>query len=335
MLKEFSKYLRNKNIRPLITQENQWNSQFAQIPDIPERKKAELIEDSTLKIKHINIETPNSEFSYFLDGIERKVTFNDKNRFIPLIYGYVAAVIMKRTDKKMHSIGLEDKSEKIYLPVKTDTNAPENYVNPEELRNYNFTISNVGIKDEETGTYPQFPKEFERKAHSDIQETRGRLERGLVLEWLNQGHHDGWLFIDGRLENKNKEITSSSRIAGIIKSHHVYYFSPEDQNKIFNLKKGERSSVFQPEKENIYSWYLRLHESKSSGNIDFGIIRVEIPAKEELLSQVDTISSWILLETNPIAFPASRWDRMIYPVKYCEDYLKSKAPSWAVIESLC
>ncbi|EKE03943.1 MAG: hypothetical protein ACD_20C00126G0004 [uncultured bacterium] len=335
MLKEFSKYLRNKNIRPLISSEDQWNSQFRPAPNMPEIRKANLIEDSKLKIRQINIEDTESGFAYFLDGIERKVTFNDKSRFVPLIYGYVAAVIMKRTDKKMHSMGLEDKSEKVYLPCKTSIDEPDNYIDPEELRNYSFVIENIGIKDETTGIYPQFPKEFESKAHSDIQETRGRLERGLVLEWLNQDHNDGWLFVDGRLENKNKEITSSSNIAGIIKSHHVYYFSSKEQNEIFNLKKGERTSVFQPEKENIYSWYLRLHESKSSGSIDFGIIRVEIPAKEELLSQVDTISSWIMLETNPIAFPASRWDRMIYPIKYCEDYLKSKAPSWAVIESLC
>ena len=105
------------------------------------------------------------------------------------------------------------------------------------------------------------------------------------------------------------------------------------------MEKGQRSSVFQPlnekgKRENIYSWYLRLHYNKNYGDNSFGLIRVEVPAEEEYLKKVDLISSWILLETKPVAFPASRWDRMIYPIKYCEDYLKSKAPSRTLINSL-
>lgn len=336
IIKNFLKFLKKKNIKAVLSQNEFENSGFSAAPEIPKKIDAEIIEGSTLEIKKLQHESSQSGFSYFLDGIERKVTFNDKERFIPIIYGYVSAVIMKRTGKKLHSVGFEDKSEKIYLPLKEygDNKAPENYYSPEEFNNFKFNIVNIGEKDEKTGNYPQFPKEFEAKAHSNIQETRGKIERGLASQWLNQNSEEGWLFVDGRLENKNKEIAFSSKIAGIIKSHHACYFLPEDQNKIYRLKKGERSSVFQPNKENVYSWYLRLHESKYGGSIDFGIIRVEIPAKESLLKQVDIISSWILLETKPIAFPASRWDRMIYPVKYCEEYLRSKAPSWAMIESL-
>lgn len=336
ILNKISRYIKDQkqkgaNIKVPKILEDLENFSFA-APTTIENRKSVIVEGKILETKEVKINTVNSGFSYFLDGIERKRLLFNLN-FIPVTYGYVAAVIMKRTDKKMQSIGLEDFSEKLYLPYKEDKNAPDNYFDIEDFINLGIIPYNIGIKDEETGVYPQFPKEFEQKAHSDIQETRGKIERGLAVQWMNKGYNDGWLFVDGRLENKNNELLSSSQVAGIIKSHHVYYFNPEDQNKIFNLKKGERSSVFQPEKENIFSWYLRLHES-NTGGVDFGIIRIEIPANEKLLKQVDEISSWVLLERNPVAFPATRWDRMIYPIKYCEDYLKSKAPSYTKIESI-
>ena len=343
LINKVSKFIKDKkrngqNIKVLRGGSSFDDAVFAPMPEVPKFNKSKIIEGTELECKKVPINSENSGFSYFLDGIERKrVLFN--YNFMPVTYGYVAAVIMKRTDKKMHSINFENKQENLYLPYREFEDSPANYFNLDEFAEYGFTPKNTGTKDKDTGTYPQFPAEFERRAHSNIQETRGKLERELALKWVRSGFNDGWLFIDGRLENKNNELLNSTNIVGIIKSHHVYYFDHIEQNKIYTLKKGERTSVFQPvdssdSEENVFTWYLRLHEDNSGGKIDFGIIRVEIPANRALLGKVDEISSWILLETKPVALPESRWDRMIYPIKYCEDYLKSKAPSWAMIESL-
>lgn len=300
----------------------------------PKQKSALMIEGNSLDIKKVPINTTKSGFNYFLDGIERnRVLFN--YNFIPVTYGYVSAVILKRTDKKLHSIGLEDSRENLYLPIKSSTQSPSHYFDMKDFADYKFrnNIINTGERDDKTGEYPKFPVEFEQRAHSDIQTTRGNLEKALTQKWLNQANDEGWLFIDGTLENRDSSVLSELNIVGVIKSHSVYYFDFLDQSKIYNMKKGERTSVFKPENKNVFTWYLKLHESQN-GKEDFGIVRVEVPADDSLLNKVDEISSWILLETKPIAFPASRWDRMIYPIKYCEDYLKSKAPSWTIIESL-
>ena len=183
---------------------------------------------------------------------------------------------MKRTDKKLHSTNLETKIENIYLPIKESAEQPDNYFDRSELLKYGLFPINTGEKDEETGEYPVFQPDFERKAHSHIQDKRVNIEKELAVEWANKTYDDGWLFIDGRLENKKNEFSNS--IAGIIKSHHAYYYLPQDKNlydltaKIYGMSKGERSSVFQPEDENIYTWYLRIHKS-NSGKADFGIIK--------------------------------------------------------------
>ena len=328
------KKINGEDIKIPKTLFNPENMDFSPPVNVPDKRNSEIVEESDgkLKLKKIEIKTQESGFSYFLDGIERKkIIFY--YRQIPVIYGCVGAAILKRTDKQLHSCKIEGFKENFYLPLKSP-DSPDHYFEPDEIKELGKNFINIGEKNY-SGAYPILPADFIQSAHAKIQTERGNLESSLAQEWANNSYKDGWLFVDGRIEGK---ITGEN-LAGIIKSHQACYFDFETQYKIYTMEKGQRSSVFQPEdkngqKENVFSWYLRLHSDKRSGVNDFGIIRVEIPAKEELLKRVDEISSWILLETKPVGFPASRWDRMIYPIKYCEDYLKSKAPSWTMIESI-
>lgn len=314
---------------------NPENMDFASPVNIPENMDAEIIRedepDGILRFRKIEIKTEKSGFSYFLDGIERKkIVFY--YRQIPIMYGYVGAAVLKRTDKQLHSCGIEKFSEKFYIPVKTSSDSPNHYFEFNEIKELgevDKNIKKIGEKDK-----LKMPTEFIKAAEDQIHADREDLEKLLAQDCINN-NKDGWLFVDGRIAGK----ISGENLAGIIKSHRACYFDYEDQYKIYTMEKGQRSSIFQPkgkngQNENVFTWYLRLHYDKRNGVNDFGIIRVEIPAKKELIKRVDEISSWILLETKPVGFPASRWDRMIYPIKYCEDYLKSKAPTWTMIESI-
>lgn len=320
---------------------NSENDNFSRPESDFQQRKADIVEESDgkLKFKKVEIKTEKSGFSYFLDGIERKKIICYL-RSIPIIYGYVGAAILKRTDKILHSTNLELSEGKFYIPVKEDKNCPEHYFDLaeiEKIKNYK-NIGKIAKSGNREG-YPIFSDEFIQQAHSEIQEKRRKIEVDLTDKWLASKFDDGWLFVDGTLNTKSQSVHESSNIAGIVKSHGVYYFNFEEMYKLYSMKKSQRSSVFQPydkteKKKDIFTWYLRLHSDKRNGVNDFGIVRVEIPAKPELLKKVNEISSWILLETKPVGFPTSRWDRMIYPIKYCEDYLKSKAPTWTMVESL-
>jgi len=339
IIQQGSNFIKNKralgeDIKIPKTLYNEEFKGFAPTVSLPDKRKSEVVEekDGKLKLKDVIINTEKSGFSYFLDGIERK-TILFYYRSIPVIYGYTGAAILQRTDKKLHSCGREKFGENFYLPLK-NSETPQHYFDFDEVKDLGKNYINIGEKNY-TGEFPKMPAEFIQAAHAKIQTERGRQESSLAQEWADEKKNDGWLFVDGRIEGK---ITGDN-LAGIIKSHQASYFDFEEQYKIYTMKKFQRTSVFQPsdnkgKKENIFSWYLRLHSDKLNGVNDFGIIRIEIPAKKELLARVDEISGWILLETKPVGFPASRWDRMIYPIKYCEDYLKSKAPSWTMVESI-
>ena len=346
-LNDFQNFIRQKradgeDIRIPKPAFNTEENTFSGNPDADfQQRKKDLVENFTggKLTKKVEVKTEQSGFSYFLDGIEKKRILC-YYRSIPFIYGYVAGAILKRTDKKIHSCDTEKSEGVLYIPVKEDKDAPEHYLDLTEIKgisnykNIGEIVQKGNIKD-----YPRYPEEFIKQAHSEIQEQRRKIESDLTDTWIDSGFDDGMLFVDGTLNTKSKKVLESSKVVGVVKSHGVNYFSFEEMYELYNMKKGERSAVFQPydnseNKKDIYTWYLRIHSDNRNGVNDFGIVRVEIPAKSDLLSRVDEISSWILLETKPVGFPASRWDRMIYPIKYCEDYLKSKAPSRAMIDSL-
>jgi hypothetical protein len=60
----------------------------------------------------------------------------------------------------------------------------------------------------------------------------------------------------------------------------------------------------------------------------WGLVRVEVrcPDAHQLPSigeRADEISRWILAEVSPLALPDSRWDKMVYGVRDCEEFLRA------------
>ena len=219
----------------------------------------------------VNIDKKISGFSYFLDGKEKKKVFIiDNKRFqIPITYGYVSAVILKRENKKLIDIGLIEEDSSIYLPYKEIGDEPDHYFNKKDVMNSDINTVNIGVTNEKGKRkgYPIYPSDFEASAHSQVQTRRGNLEQKLVEKWLNESYEDGWLYLDGRLEPVNKHLSSNSKIVGVVKSHDRIYFSLEEQSKIYSLEKGQRTTVFIPDNKNVFSWYLRLYENKYNGTV--------------------------------------------------------------------
>ena len=94
------------------------------------------------------------------------------------------------------------------------------------------------------------------------------------------------------------------------------------------LMPRERSSVFRitsPRRTTVASWYLRMRDPHGHDPM-WGLVRVEaaVPnAGEDFAERADRISRWILAEASPIALPDARWDKMVYGVRDCEEYLRA------------
>ena len=43
----------------------------------------------------------------------------------------------------------------------------------------------------------------------------------------------------------------------------------------------------------------------------------------DIAARADEVSRWILAEVSPLALPDSRWDKMVYGVRDCEEFLRA------------
>jgi hypothetical protein len=112
--------------------------------------------------------------------------------------------------------------------------------------------------------------------------------------------------------------------------------TPEQMQVVYGLRKGERSSVFAIVRVGqlaVYSWFLRLHDP-AKGSLLYGLLRVETPAAESLLAHVNALSAWVLEDRVPLSVPDTRYDRLLYPMRDCEQYLRALTPSTAQLEAL-
>lgn len=147
-----------------------------------------------------------------------------------------------------------------------------------------------------------------------------------------------------------------SAAIGVIKTFRTLFLQRSEMVMVFNLPYGYRSPVFtlarpdgNPEEDEIYdlesspvarrnklvSWYLRI---RPMGRHDptWGLLRLEMHVSAlpsgghaakwtaQDTSVIDAISSKLCLEANPSSHPDSRWNNLIYPVKCCESFLRSR-----------
>ncbi len=334
LLKGLADYVRNlpgANVRVVLTERLSDESFEVLGGSEPDKGEFDLEGRS---VDGVAVGTPKpGPFNCFLDGVQRSRGPIYIDSTVPILYGYVAAVIRTRgQDRRMRTFeGFYESREALYLSY----SIAEQF---EDSRKVLVGLQSAGlnIQDTDRGVEPpiEHPLALIQAAKNAISTVRGEIEERLISRWLKNHYKDnGWLLLDGSLPDNYTE----SQIVRVTKNHGIKYFPWSEQQKILALKVGERSGVFIPiirgKRRAVYSWYLRLYPNEGR-DVYFGLVRVEVPQNQAMLEMADTISSWLLAERTPLSLPDSRWDKMIYPIRDCEQYLKSLAPSHASLDAL-
>jgi hypothetical protein len=291
------------------------------IPTEPPRlEPCEVIEHSRLTgLPVLGAFVPG--FSAFLDGIQETHAVMYVGG-IPLVGARVAAVIRERVDRRMVTwAGGVRESVRLY--------GARDLV-PGEIREA-IDRSGLTIVDTLEGAPPELlhPLELLRRAHQAVKDDREALERELAEAWC--ARTSASLYVDGGLP-RGPRGSSTPCCVGVVKTHHTMYVGPEGLQTMLMLRGGMRSSVFVVERSrraNVASWYLRLRDGPDGGDPMWGLVRVEMAflpefADLDALSQrADEVSRWILAERTPLALPDGRWDRMMYGIRDCEEFLRA------------
>ena len=161
-----------------------------------------------------------------------------------------------------------------------------------------------------------------------VRRARAALERELAERCAATLEADEWLVIDGLL-SRLPAIARHPRALGIINSHGTQFLEGRGLERALTLPSGHRTSVFAVRgghtRTEVYSWYLRLWPWEGN-DLMYGLLRVEARADPATISIASDVSGWLLAERSPLATPASRWDRLLYPLHNVTEHLKARAP---------
>lgn len=178
---------------------------------------------------------------------------------------------------------------------------------------------------------------IKRQAVTESKKLRLQCEEELIAAWLKEERkEDDLLVIDGTIMNFRNE-DAIEHCVGLSKSFQNIYCSLEEYQKVLQLQEFQRSWAFRfkEEDEDVrmgardrISWYLRLRNTDGHGP-EFGMLRIEVSLrhKDKIQQLADEVSRSVISERYPASFPDARWHNLIYPIKRCEDYLRSVMPS--------
>ena len=265
---------------------------------------------------------PVAGFRGFLDGTQRSVVAVHLHG-IPVIHGTAAAVVRERRNRRMHTWNLPLVERRVYAPrealSRTEWTALTAF--------YRERLVDTTDGEADTGSHPLALRDA---AFHRVQADRERLEQELAERWC--ATEKDRLFIDGGISGSERVAVSSCTV-GVVKSHRTIYAEGPALRTVLGLGHPERSSVFRisysSRRTMVASWYLRLRDPAGRDPM-WGLVRVEIahPETQDLHAigdRADEVSRWIMAEASPLALPDARWDKMVYGIRDCEEFLRAVA----------
>ena len=276
---------------------------------------ASVIEGRTLKALPVG-GPPVPRFAAFLDGTQTSRVLAHVEG-VPILHGTAAAVIRERVGGRMRTWRAPRIERRLYAPL---VHLPDAY-------RAALGGSGLPVVDTLEGRKVDSPHPFalQDAAIHAVQEDREGLERELAEAWCESGARE--LLLDGSL-TASERVASAACAVGMIKSHRTLYAEGGALRTILQLRRGERSSVLRvtsPRRTPVASWYLRMRDPAGRDPL-WGLVRIEIAdaqAGKALTARASEVSRWVLAEALPLAAPDSRWDKMVYGIRDCEEFLRA------------
>jgi hypothetical protein len=278
---------------------------------------ATIIEDGDLRARLVEGE-PQPTFVAFLDGTQSSVVARYQRGGVPIVLGTVAAVVRERRDRRLYT-WQHVVERRLYAPKAQVSTAAW-----QRLESTGLVVRDIA--DDESANAAEHPLAMREAAVHRVQKDRERAEQALAGEWC--AREERYLFVDGPISGVER-VAHSTCAVGVVKTHRTLYASGDALSRVLSLGHAERSSVFlvtSPKRATVASWYLRIRDSRGHDPM-WALLRVEVSADglsgSDVTRRADQVSRWILAEAAPVSLPDGRWDKMVYGVRDCEEFLRA------------
>ncbi len=293
-------------------------------PEPPRVVASDVIESTTLRAVRI-ADPAVVGFDAFLDGVQesRVVYYCDG---VPIVHGRVAAVVRERVLRRMVTWKRPACASRLYIPRAL---VPDSIWNRAVSAGFE-TIDTTDVSADSDGALGDDPHPFSvaQRAVDAVKRDRERAERQLAEEWCTT--RSEVVFIDGSIA-ASERVAAAPNVVGVIKSHRTLYVNGSAMRIVQSLPLYHRSSVLRVaayHRTSVASWYLRIRDFAGHDPL-WGLLRVEIAmpdrseSRQAITDRANLISRWILAEMMPLSLPDSRWDKMVYGIRDCEEFLKA------------
>ena len=282
-------------------------------------EQADLVEGSELQVHPIadRAEARIPARVSFLNGIERwRVVAYDG--VVQIVNAYVAAAVRRRDQGGVLRTTFERRRSFALAPLER--------LSPVLRETLARSVADVEAV---PGDWVEQPARYLEMIETTVRRTRARLERELAEEAIAELGEEEWLVLDGLL-SRSPDVARHPRALGVIKSHGTQFLEGRGLERALTLPAGHRTSVFAVRgghtRTEVYSWYLRLWPWEGN-DLLYGLLRIEARAHPETVTRAAALSGWLWAERAPLATPATRWDRLLYPLRDVEEYLKTRLAS--------
>jgi hypothetical protein len=290
--------------------------------EAPRLVAAQVIEGHALRAHRVRGE-PAPEFAAFLDGTQQSHVARYEAG-MPIVFGTVAAVIRVRRNRRLTTWGRGPLvARSLYVPR---AHLPQ-AVN-DTLSGLGVRIVDTTLPDDAGEIPPPHPLALLDRAVHRVQADREQTERELAEAWCRAEREP--LFVDGSIQGSERVATAAC-VAGVVKTHRTLYAEGDALRAVLGLPAGHRSSVFRiaiGRRTPVASWYLRLRDPAGYDPM-WALVRVEAALPDagaplsELSERAELISQRVLAEVTPLALPDGRWDKMVYGIRDCEEFLRA------------
>jgi hypothetical protein len=293
----------------------------APVPSEPARTISTVVIEGGAMRAHRVFDPPEAGFAAFLDGTQSSRVLYASETGVPVVHGTVAAVVRERRNRRLYT-WRHVVEQRLYAPC-----SKLSAVLRSGLRESGIAIRDTSDADEDASAAGDHPIALRDAAIHRLQKDREAAEARLAADWCEREARP--ILIDGGISGSDA-VAGSPCAVGVVKTHRTLYAEGDALARILALRGGERSSVFRitsPKRTPVASWYLRLRD-RSGADPMWGLVRVEVAhpgrAEESAIGRhADQVSRWILAEATPIALPDSRWDKMVYGIRDCEEFLRA------------
>ena len=254
-----------------------------------------------------------------------------KGQEVPVHYAITGAIVLRRENRRFKVWGEPALRFNVLVPFR--------YVDDQSVLDRFRSDDTITLVDSgaDRDEYTQMRISAVRKAHEITRQLRGKM----FEQWRTREGSDvsQVMVADGMIEDLDNSELNDNFIAT---SSTVYVPWQNSQLVEAELmtKPYHRGHVMKitdtadggPKPK--YTWFTRLRQKTQAGP-EFGLLRTTIIADndQDAIERANAFASCIVKERLPVTYPADNWDKLIFPLKLCNDYLESMIPTQTTVKS--